>query len=212
MTKDQGQRDIFLFGSGGHAKVIADIVERQGEFRIVGLLDDDRARHGSTVFGYRVLGGRTDLAALGLGVGIVAVGSNSARRKIAEALAGMGVDFVSAIHPGAWIARGATIGLGTVVMAGAVINSDAEIGRHAIVNTGASVDHDCVVGDFAHIAPKATLCGTVRVGPGAMVGAGSTVIENRTVGYDCVIGAGATVVRDVPPGAKVLGTPAARRT
>ncbi|MEA3415654.1 MAG: hypothetical protein U9R02_05775 [Thermodesulfobacteriota bacterium] len=48
-------------------------------------------------------------------------------------------EFVSSIHPSATIARGVTIGSGTVIMAGAVVNSNSSVGDFCIINTNASM-------------------------------------------------------------------------
>jgi sugar O-acyltransferase (sialic acid O-acetyltransferase NeuD family) len=199
---------IFVYGAGGHAKVVIDIIEREGIYDVTFLLDDDLSLKGTTVYGHRVLGGRGELPDAEVRRGIVAIGSNKARRAVSAWLAGEGVELVSALHPSAQLARGVTVGSGSVVMAGAVINSDAAIGCDVIINTAATVDHDCQVGDGAHIAPGVTLCGNVTIGSGAFVCAGATVIPNVTIGRGALVGAGATVIGDVAAGITVAGTPA----
>lgn len=201
---------IFIFGASGHAKVVIDIIERQGLYDIIFLIDDDAALKGKEFYGYAVLGGKAELVARRNAVigGIVAIGSNKARAKVAAWLAENGFSVVSAIHPSAQIARGGLLGVGTVVMAGAVINSDARIGDNVIVNTCARVDHDCIIGDSVHLAPGATLCGTVTIGEGTFVCAGATIIPNLKIGHNVTVGAGSTVLRDVPDGVTVAGCPA----
>lgn len=201
---------IFVFGAGGHAKVVVDIIERQGLYEVAFLVDDRPEMKGAVVYGCQVIGGREELIDSGVRRGIVAIGSNSVRCSIAGWLAGEGMELVSALHPSAQLARGVTIGSGSVVMAGAVVNSDASIGYDVIINTGATVDHDCSIGDGAHIAPGATLCGTVTVGAGTFICAGATVIPNLTIGKGVVVGAGSTVIGNVPDGTTVAGTPAKR--
>ncbi|MRR29761.1 acetyltransferase, partial [bacterium] len=202
----------FVFGASGHAKVVIDILERQGMYEIAFLIDDDPVLKGKEVYGYRVLGGKQELldhrAMFSAIKGIVAIGSNSARETVASWLRENGFQLVSAIHPSAQLGRGATIGEGSVVMACAVINSDTVIGNNVIINTGATVDHDCSIGNFAHVAPGVTLCGTVTIGEGSFVGAGATVIPNITIGRNVMVGGGATVVDRIPDGVTVVGTPA----
>lgn len=199
---------IFIFGASGHAKVVIDIVERQGLYDIAFLADDDMCLNGCNVYGYLVIGGKPELLASGVRKGIVAIGSNAARAGVAAWLADNGIDQVSAVHPSAQLARGVEIGAGSVVMAGTVINSDTWIGRNAIINSRVSIDHDCRIADASHIAPGATLCGTVRVGTGSFVCAGATVIPNLTIGNNTVIGAGSTVIGDIPDNVTALGSPA----
>ncbi|MGE4403625.1 MAG: acetyltransferase [Desulfobulbus sp.] len=199
---------IFLFGASGHAKVVIDIIERQGLYEIAFLVDDDPALKGQHVYGYPVIGGKEDLLAGDIHRGIVAIGSNRARRAVAGWLRDHGFDLVCAVHPSAQLACGVIIGSGSVVMAGAIINADSIIGQDVIVNTRAGIDHDCTIGDGVHIAPGTTLCGTVTVGDGSFVCAGATIIPNLTIGSNVTVGAGSTVIRDVTEGITVVGSPA----
>ena len=201
---------IFIFGASGHAKVVIDIVERQGLYEIAFLVDDDPALRGTGFFGYPVVGGKGEALARenAPSKAIVAIGNNLARERISFWLDENGFRRVSAVHPSAQIGRGVQIGAGTVIMAGACINSDAVVGENVIVNTRASVDHDCVVGDNVHIAPAVTLCGSVNVGNCSLVCAGTVVIPNIKIGRNVIVGAGATVIKSITDGLTVVGTPA----
>jgi len=205
------QPALVVIGASGHAKVVIDIVEKEGRNRISYLVDDNVALHGTSFFGYRVTGAISSILAGTAGerpMALVAIGDNSARMRIASWLRGNGVELARAVHPQSQIGRGAVIGAGTVIMAGAVVNSDAVVGENVIVNTGATVDHDCVVGDGVHLAPGVHLCGGVRVGAGAFIGAGSVVIPGIRVGGNAIVGAGSTLLEDVSENVKAAGSPA----
>jgi sugar O-acyltransferase (sialic acid O-acetyltransferase NeuD family) len=187
-----------------------DIIERQGLYKIAFLVDDDPALNGSDTYGYRVIGGKDALLTRRgeVSAGIVAIGSNSARAKVAKWLKENRFRLLTFVHPSAQLARGVTVGQGSVILAGAVINSDTQISDNVIINTRASVDHDCLVRDGVHIAPGAVLCGTVTVGEETFVCAGATITPNLKIGKHAVIGAGSTVIRDVADGVTVVGSPA----
>jgi sugar O-acyltransferase (sialic acid O-acetyltransferase NeuD family) len=206
------RESIFVFGASGHAKVVIDMLERQGLYRIACLVDDDPALKGRNIFGYNVIGGRDELLGLRSGdtitSGIVAIGFNKPRTAVAGWLTANGFRLVSAVHPSAQLSRGVEVGIGTVIMAGVAVNADTVIGENVIVNTGATVDHDCVIGNGVHLAPGVTLCGTVQVGAGTFICAGTTVIPNIVIGCNVIVGAGSTVIRNVPDNVLVLGTPA----
>lgn len=207
----KAREKLVLFGAGGHAKVVIDIVEQQGNFEIAGLLDDDPRHQGKGLFGYPVLGTRADLPALRsaqLCHAIVTIGDNAERAAVAAHLHQLGWRFASAIHPRASVGRGVEIGAGSVIMAGCVVNADASLGAHVIVNTGATVDHDCRIEDAVHIAPGCHLCGGVSVGKGSLLGAGSTVTPGARIGRKVIVGAGSTVICDVADNATVSGSPA----
>lgn len=204
------RKKIFVFGASGHAKVVIDVIERQGLYDIVFLVDDEPALKGTDFYDYHVIGGKRELLEVRDQIcgGIVAIGSNKARIAVAGWLIDNRFNLVSAIHPLAQLGRGVTVAVGTVIMAGAIINSDSRIGRNVIVNTRASIDHDCTVGDGVHIAPGTILCGTVSIGDNTFVCAGTTIIPNLAIGHDVIVGAGSTVIRDVPDCDLVAGSPA----
>ncbi len=183
-----------------------------GKYRIAGLI---AATPGTqTAFGYPILGMDEMLPALvdhyDLVGGLIAIGDNWRRHWVAEKIGALlpGFAFVNAVHPSAQIARGVTMGGGSVVMAGAVINSDSRIGDFCIVNTKASLDHDSVMQDFSSLAPNATIGGSVHIGAFSAVSLGANVIHGRSIGQHTVIGAGALVLQDVPDFCVAYGVPA----
>jgi len=204
---------IVVFGASGHAKVVIDIVERVGAYRVIGLVDSGKPE-GLEWFGYRVLGSEADLPELmsryGFEAGIVAIGDNWTRHLVVNGIRKTVADFsfIRAIHPCSVLGRGVRIGSGTVIMAGVTINSDTTIGDFCIVNTAASLDHDNELGDFASVAPGVVTGGNVRVGRFTALSIGASIIHGRAIGPHAVVGAGATVIEDIPGYSVAWGTPA----
>ena len=192
----------YLYGASGHGMVIADILLQNGINQFAFL--DDAEKHGA-YFGFPCHK-PGEIAWLAGDQVIVSIGANATRMKVVGQLKDS--DFVTAVHPTAVLARGVTLGLGTVVMAGVIANPGTIIGSHVIVNTAAVVDHECVLEDFVHISPNATLCGNVRVEQLAWIGAGATVLPGIRIGAGAIVGAGAVVTKDVAPGKVVVGSPA----
>ena len=188
---------MVLYGASGHAKVIIDILEANGE--TIDFIVDDNPEL-TDLMGYEVRRNTGKYDEM-----IISIGSCMMREKVADSIEVR--KYLTAVHPSAVISPRVKLGGGTVVMQGVVIQSCTRVGEHCIVNTGASVDHDCVIGDFVHIAPHATVLGGVKVGRGSWIGAGSVVKQNVTIGENCMIGAGAVVICDVPDGATVVGVP-----
>lgn len=202
---------LLIYGASGHAKVIIDIIERAGCYRISGLLDDNPRLHGTEFFGYPVLGagellGQQRYRAHKL---IIGVGDNRVRQEIHRWIMELGAyEFAQALHPSAQIAKGVQLGAGTVVMANVAINSDASIGQQVIINTGATVDHDCLIGDFVHISPGVHLAGNVHIGALTHLSIGVAVIPGVKIGSESIIGAGAAVIDDIPDRVTAVGVPA----
>jgi sugar O-acyltransferase (sialic acid O-acetyltransferase NeuD family) len=196
---------MYLYGAGGHSRVITDILNSL-DISVIGLFDDNppdaRIRGIEVRDGIRLLGEGFPKLDAPL---IISVGNNSRRAEIASLI---DATYGRAIHKTAIISSKATIGFGTVVLQGAIVQAGAKIGEHVLVNTAASIDHDNIIGNYAHISPHATLCGHVEVGEGTHIGAGAVVIPSIRIGRWCTIGAGAVVIRDIPDFATAVGNPA----
>ena len=201
-------KKILIYGSGGHGKVVLEILLTAG-FPIAGFIDDNENQHNKIVNTYSVLGSlamkkdMTDRYSVVLGIG-----NNQIRKKTYEQAKTLGFEIVSAVHRSAIIASTVKLGEGVVVMPGAVINTDSVIGTGAVVNTGATVDHDCILSAFCQIWPGANLAGSISVGELSYVGTGSAVIQNIKIGNNVMIGAGSAVITDIPDHSTAVGVPA----
>jgi UDP-perosamine 4-acetyltransferase len=204
-VSEQPHRPVVVIGSGGHAKVVLSTLECAG-WVATAVLDDDRSRWGRTLFGLQIQGPIAEFMHAGRTAAVIAIGCNAVRERLSGQF--VGVDWVTVVHPRAYVHPSATLGPGTVVFAGAVVQPDASLGAHVILNTSATVDHDSRIGDFAHLAPGSHVAGGVRIGRGAFLGIGSVVIPQCRIGEWCTIGAGAAVLRDVPDRVTAVGVPA----
>lgn len=186
--------DIILIGSGGHAKSVADTVERTKEYRIAGYTDMEQSASP-----YEYLGTDDNLEDLfhkGIKKAVVCVGylgRGTLRENLYLRLKSIGFMLPSIIDPSAIVSDSSEIDEGTFIGKRAVINAKAHIGKCCIINTGAIIEHECVVSDFVHISVATVLCGQVTVGKGAFVGANATVIQCRNIPEYTIIPAGEVV-------------------
>lgn len=206
-SKRTDMTNVVIIGSGGHAKVVADIIRSNGD-RIAGFLDS--IYPDGKIFDYTVLGPEDEYTKYEDCSFIVAVGDTAARERISKKL--KNVKWYTAIHPSAIVSDlDVVIGEGSVVCANAVINPSAKIGKHCIINTGACVEHDCKIGDFSHVSVGTKLAGKVCVGERNWIGIGAAVREKISICNDCIVGAGAVVVKDLVESGTYIGVPAKKR-
>lgn len=186
--------DIVLVGFGGHAKSVADCIEREGKYNIAGYTDVKASSDK-----YQYLGTDNVLEAVfadgikNAAVGIGYMGKGSIRQQLYMKLKAIGFNLPTIIDPSAVLSTSAVIGEGSFIGKGAVVNAEAKIGKLVIINTKALVEHECVVEDFSHVAVGAVLCGQVKVGEAAFIGANATVIQCRKIENVAIIPAGATI-------------------
>lgn len=205
------RKRIFVYGAGGHGKVVADLLVSRGEKEFAGFVDDREELWGAKVMGFTVLGGGKWLqweagsARIAIALG---VGDNASRHWIAESCAYWGAEVLTVVHPRAAVSRAARVGRGSVVMANASVNVDAVVGDGVIVNSGAVVEHDVEVGEYAHVAPNAAMGGGSSLGAFSLLGIGASVLPCVHIGAHSVVGAGAVVVKNLPDEVVAIGIPA----
>jgi len=200
-------RSVILFGTGEHARVIADIARLAGQ-DLVAVVDEDRTKAG--IEGIPLYHDAREAAEHHPGARwCVSIGVNHTREAVVARLENSlpRVRFARLIHGRATVADGVEIGDGTVVMAGVVINPGTRIGRHCIVNTGACLDHDNLLEDFASVAPGVTTGGKVEVGFATAICIGACIQHGVQIGQRTVIGAGSVVLGDIPELSVAYGTP-----
>ncbi len=180
--------------------VVADCLLSQGA-DIIGFC----ANEPSNLLGLPYLGHNASLEDSSASL-ILAIGDNATRKKLSQQMHHR--QFASTIHTSAEVSMHALIGIGCMVLHRAIVQARTSVGNHVILNTGCQVDHDGRIGDYVHIGPGAVLCGNVTVGEGSLIGAGATILPGIQVGRWAVVGAGSVVIRNVPDGARVIGSPA----
>jgi sugar O-acyltransferase (sialic acid O-acetyltransferase NeuD family) len=205
---------LICWGATGQAKVVREALAGS-EYRIVALFDNREL--GSPFSDLPIYHGVAGLERWQREYtgdrpvrACVAIGGDRGRDRLdlQRMLIDRGFVALTVVHPRAFVADNAIVGIGAQVMALAAVCAGARVGEAALINTSASVDHDCIVGDGAHIGPGATLAGEVTVEDFAFVGAGAVVLPRLHIGAGATVGAGAIVTRDVAPGATVSGNPA----
>lgn len=205
---------IFLGASNAFFEIqelIHDINRVAYRHEIVGLLDDDPARHGEIVDGVRVLG-PLEMARDRPDVDLVfAIGSYGTRLQRHSIIARLGLPderFLSLVHPLAKVYPSADIGPGSIVHSGTVLANDVRLDGFNIVTFGAVLGPSTHLARFAMVASLAVVLSRVDLGPGSFVGASSCIQEGIRVGAGALVGMASAVYRNVDDGAVVLGNPA----
>ena len=193
-------KPIIILGGGGHASVLIDILSFMNS-EVIGITDP-LLEKGSLVNGVSVIG--CDDRVLDFANSEVllvnALGprpKSSTREILSQKFINLGYQFLTLIHPRAYVSSSAKIEDGAQIMAGAIVQAQSHIGMLSVVNTGAISEHDCSVGEHGHIAPGAILCGGVQAGSGVFVGCGAVVLENLRLEANSTIAAGVTLRRNL---------------
>lgn len=196
---------IVLFGCGGHARSVINVLRERNE-KIEILLVDKNAHSKESIMGCSVVCEYELREDDGY---FIAIGENEERDRLYQHMLDKGMGYcMSVVSKYACIGVEAKIGRGTFVAANTYIGPLAEVGNNTIINTGSIVEHETVVGNNTHIAPNVTVCGRVRIGNNVFCGAGSTIIDKISICDNVIIGAGAVVKEDIVEAGTYVGIPA----
>lgn len=186
--------DIILVGFGGHAKSIADSIERGKKYKIFGYTElkktDSKYKYLGTdevLEDYYKKGIRNVFICQGY------LGKGNLRNELYNYVKKIGYKIPIIIDPSSIISSSVTIDEGTFVGKGVIINAEAKIGKMCIINTKALIEHECKIGDFTHVAVGAIICGQVEIEKNAFVGANATIIQCRKINEGTIVPAGETI-------------------
>lgn len=205
-------KNIVIIGGGNQAHYSIDIIEKEGKYNIVGIIDSI-AEIGSIKFGYEILGRQEEIKDIiqkhDIYGGVITIGDNWTRFSVYSQIIEIypEFNFVNAIHPSVIIGNNVVLGVGIVAMAGCIFNPKSSIGDFTFFATGAQVEHDCTICDFASISAGSITGGYVKIGKYSAITLGVTVIDRIEIGENSVVGAGSLVVKSIPDNVLAYGNP-----
>lgn len=200
---------LVIVGAGGFGREVVEIVAAinamEPTWELMGVLDDS-PRASDTDSGVPVLGAVGILPDLTDHHAVIAVGSCTARARIA--VANPQQEWATLVHPDTTISADTRLGHGCVVAPGARISVNCTLGDHVHVDQNVTVGHDSTISAFVRLNPQASISGAVTLEQGVLIGANATVLQGLTIGTGSTVGAGAVVVHDVAESLTVKGVPA----
>lgn len=190
-------KELLLIGGGGHCKSVIDVIEQEGQFKIIGIIDKPEL-YGANVLGYPVIGSDSDLNNLAkkYQYALIAIGqvnSSFLREKLFIQAKKAGFILPSIFSPSAYVSKHAVFGDGVVVMHHALINANVYIGDNCIINSKALIEHDCNIESHCHISTNSSINGGVTIGSGSFIGSGAIVKESFIVDQNSFIKAGSLI-------------------
>lgn len=205
-------KNILIFGSGFHAKVVLFEILKLKKYNVIGFVDFKKPKNEKIIkfknkeykiFDIRQLNEKKFY-------GIIAVGDNYKRKVIAKYVENKfpNISWATIISKEAIVAFNAKIGLGSVIICGSVINSSTIIGDHVLINSSCSIDHDNFFANFSSTSPGVVTGGNVYVGENSFIGISSTIKNNIKINSNVIIGACSYVNKNCKSNGIFYGQPA----
>ena len=211
-------KNLIIFGSSYHAKVVFWEVMKTKRYDVLGFVDD-KIRQKKIIIKFKrnnyINLGSTQQAVLSLikqrkkFCGIIGIGSNIIRKKIVKEIGLLDKSFKweKIVSKSADIDFDVFIDKGSFINSGVVIKNGTKIKKHCLINTSASIDHDNYFDDFSSCGPGVITGGNVKVGQLSHLGIGSVIKEKIEIEKDVFIGGNSFVNKDCKRGNIYFGVP-----
>ncbi|MBP3805805.1 MAG: acetyltransferase [Oribacterium sp.] len=202
---------LLLYGAGGLAKEIYDIVNRcyPDRYEKIYFIDDfveEAQFYLSETIHFDSIKCRFEN--LNDVEGVVAVGEPAYRDMLSKRFDKMGIKLATIIDKTALVSPTARIAEGTIVCEFSTIHADVELGRSVLIQPYADVGHDIKVGNYSVLSSNCAPGGESVFGERVYVGMNATTKEKIKVGDNSIIAMGSSVFRDVDAESVVVGNPA----
>ena len=190
-------KKLYLFGGGGHALSCIDVIEKEKQFEVMGIVDK-KFKLTNKILGYPIIEEANILKKNNTEVkyGLVCVGqikNPNTRIKIFNELIKKDFKLAKVVSPLASVSKGVKIGKGTIIMHGAIINPKVKIGKNCIINTGCIIEHEVVIGDHCHISTGVIINGGAVIKEKSFIGSGSVIIQKKVIKKNAVIPMGSII-------------------
>ena len=209
-------KNVIIFGSGLHSKVILSEITQIKGFSVLGFVDE-HLNKGTIIETYKnkkykVLSNIKGVQKLlnKNTYGIIGIGSNFIRKKVANKINKIYKNFkwITIISKNSTINGKVKIGKGSLIVSGSVINTGTNIGEHCLINTSSSIDHDNIFKNYSSTGPGVITGGNVKLGECSHLGLGSAVKHRISIGDNTIIGAKSLVLKKCNKNSIYFGIPA----
>ena len=200
---------IIIFGCGGHARSIANILFESKKYEIIAFIGNNiqskKLLNVRTIKENKFFENKLYCKNFIIGIGDISKRENCYKKVMKYY---PNAKFPTIIHPNTSISKNVKLGIGTVVMSNVVVNISSKIGKFCILNTSSTIEHDCIIEDYVSIAPNSSIAGTCHVKKRSFIGIGSSIINNIKIGSSVIVGAGSSVVKNLSSNNTYVGNPA----
>jgi sugar O-acyltransferase (sialic acid O-acetyltransferase NeuD family) len=201
-------KKTFIIGAGNLGRevyaLMCELNKNSIINEVVGFIVDD-FKYGKTVEGIEVFPfeklNSIDVNAFHF---LIAIGDSKGLRKVYDKLAIYRItNWLTVIHPTAYVSMNVTIGDGCYVGPNTTISIGSLIGDFCMINQNCSIGHDVVLGSFSVVSPGCVLSGRTECDEGVFLGSGVITLPNVSIGKNSIISANTVINRDIGENLKV---------
>jgi sugar O-acyltransferase (sialic acid O-acetyltransferase NeuD family) len=205
-------KNLIIIGAGGMGREIFNLATLckgfNSEYKIKGFLDDNKdALQGFA--GYPpVINTISNYIPESDDVFVCSMGDVVQKKKSIGIILDKGGEFMTLIHPEAFIGKNVKIGKGCIIFKNAHIGVDSAINDYALIQISAIIGHNVKIGKYARIDCLAVCVGGTELKDEVTVHTTSVINHNVIVEKGATVGALSFVIRRVKENTTVIGNPA----
>jgi hypothetical protein len=159
--------EAIIVGAGGHAAEIDEYIRYSNKvnkddgslIEVKGFLDDNPENYARYKFSAPLIDPINGHKVIPEIKYIIGIANLDHRKRIILKMDSLGADFLSFIHPGAYISESSIIGKGSIIGPNANIGPNVIIGKYNLINSRCSLGHDTKIGDYNFICPNVCMSG-----------------------------------------------------
>jgi sugar O-acyltransferase (sialic acid O-acetyltransferase NeuD family) len=198
----------FIFGIGGNAKAIANILQDLNVPLTAYVVDNPNTDNflGSEVISYSKFKMYRFESSCILSIGHNSSRKDVHRRLISESIGN--ISFPTVIHPTAYVSKNSSLGQGTILYPNVTVGPYSSISDFVHLNSNSIVEHDNNVSEFASLAPGSVTGGDVVIGKESAILMNASISNKVTIGNNVVIGANSFLKTSTGDNELWVGVPA----
>lgn len=208
-------KKIVLFGAGGFAKEVANIIrninKKRETYEFLGFVVEGKY-YKSNMFinGYPILGDENWLLAHRDVYCNCAIADPGAKKRVHQFLKSNGISIETIVDIAGYVSPNSCIGQGCVIYPYVLVSENVNVGEGVLLNSYVTIGHDVKIGDFTNVMPGTGISGNCVIGEQVNIGGHAFIVPKKKIGDNAVVAAGSVVFSNVKSGTTVLGNPAKR--
>ena len=195
---------IYIYGAGGRAKLIKEVLIRSGEkLKNIQLIDDLKKKYKNS--SYLIKNFKKKIDKLYIGISDPKI----QEKKILYIKSKLiNVNNDPLIDPSVTLKSNIKIGRNVIILENASIGPDVRLGNNVFVGSQTIINHDCHIKKFTTIGHGANLAGNVRIDEYCIVGISTTFKQNTVIEKNVKIGSGSNIIKRCRKNSIYIGNPA----
>lgn len=195
---------IYIYGAGGRAKLIKEVLIRKGEkLKNIQLIDDSQKKYKKTSYLIKNFQKKIDRLYIG-----ISDPKLQEKKYLYFKAKKININNDPLVDPSVTLKSNSKIGKNVIILENASIGPDVHLENNVFVGSQTIINHDCYIKKFTTIGHGTNLAGNVKVDEYCIIGISTTIKQNIIVEKNVKIGSGSNIIKRCRKNSSYVGNPA----